>query len=115
MPRSAAQKADRAAGKAPTSSPPKEEEKLEWMILDDDQLKTAVGKEYLEYKSAQELATAKRVAFEDVFVGEAKKRGSVAEGKTLKFGYRFGNIVVAIVDDDGRKRGVTREVKKFKL
>jgi hypothetical protein len=92
------------------------EPKLEWMVINEAAFDTQnVKGPHNAWKKAQELAKEKQYEFEDAFVAEAKKRGTVPDGKTLSFGYRFGNIAVAIVDDDGKPRGAKKERKTFSL
>jgi hypothetical protein len=88
--------------KAPAQTP-KVEVSAAWLNVDETTAKAA-GAAYNEWQKAQELADTKKFAFEEAFVTEARKRGSLPEGKTLKFSYRFG-IGVQMVDDDGRPRG----------
>jgi hypothetical protein len=115
MPRSAEKKAQMAAGKSTATS---NDDASAWMNVDDGIAKLAGGA-HGAWKKALELAEQKRIEFEEAFVAEAKKRGTVDEGRTLRFIYRFGgrsfafhhnveSLAVQNVKDEGRPRGSSR-------
>lgn len=69
-----------------------------WQTLDVDTLTPAQRKAYDEYRALRRKAAEARDAFESTM------QGPVPEGQRMIFGYNFGKLSVAIVDDD-RKPG----------
>lgn len=67
-----------------------------WTELQPTSLPTEIAKAYADYKEAYRFMKDQRVAFETALSDAA----SVPEGKRLVFGYNFGKLSVAIVDDD---------------
>lgn len=64
---------------------------------------------YEEYKSAQRSAAALRKHFETVMNGSYK----LPTGKRLVFGYRFGKLSAAIVDDDRKPKAKGQVAKSL--
>lgn len=69
-----------------------------WTQIDTETLPTAIAKQYANYKSAYAEMKAERKAFEDALVAML----SVPTGKRAVFGYNFGKLSIAIVDDDAK-------------
>ena len=67
-----------------------------WFELNVDTLAPELAKAYAEYKELYRQMKAQRLAFE-TSVSEAAE---LPEGKRMVFGYNFGKLSVAIVDDD---------------
>ncbi len=70
-----------------------------WTQIDTDSLPTAIAKQYANYKSAYAEMKAERKAFEDALA----EKLAVPAGKRAVFGYNFGKLSIAIVDDDKPK------------
>lgn len=85
---------------AKTSSP------ATWTQIDTDTLPTPLAKQYANYKSAYSEMKAERKAFEDALVGML----AVPAGKRAVFGYNFGKLSIAIVDDDAKAKPSTSAV-----
>lgn len=68
----------------------------EWMTIDASTLSPAIAKAYAEYKEAYRMAKALREDFEKAMSDAAGLNG----GKRLIFGYNFGKLSIAVVDDD---------------
>ena len=79
------------------------ENKLNWINVNVDALGTALRRKYQSLKEAQQKAKAAREDFETAFLVESKKAGKLEEGEALKFGYNFGRLAVAIVDETETK------------
>lgn len=69
-----------------------------WQDIDLDTLSDEQRAAYEAYKVAQRQAAALRKGFEDTM------QAGLPEGKRLAFGYRFGKLSAAVVEDD-RKAG----------
>ena len=67
-----------------------------WIELNSDTLPQAIGEAYAAYKDMYRAMKAQRTAFETMLAQAA----NVPEGKRLVFGYNFGKLSVAIVDDE---------------
>jgi hypothetical protein len=67
-----------------------------WTQIDIDSLPAALAEQYANYKSAYAEMKSERKAFEDALAA----RLSVPQGKRVVFGYNFGKLSIAIVDDD---------------
>lgn len=72
----------------------------QWIEIDPATLPEGVRKDYEAYKEEYRLAKIARETFEEALRAQA----NVPEGKKLVFGYNFGKLSVAIVDDDGRRK-----------
>lgn len=70
--------------------------KTDWQTLDPETLPTSVAKQYLRYKEAYREMKADRDAFEQAM----RELAPAPQGKRLVFGYNFGKLSVALVDDD---------------
>ena len=75
------------------------ETKLNWINVNADAMGATMKRKYLALKEAQQKAKAAREDFELSFIAESKKAGKVEDGESLKFGYNFGRLAVAIVDE----------------
>lgn len=67
-----------------------------WINVDQDDMSKATLKAYGDYRDLQALANEARKAFEAEFV----KGQRAPAGKRFAFGYKFGKLSVALVDDD---------------
>jgi hypothetical protein len=77
--------------------------KLDWINVNADAMGATMKRKYLALKEAQQKARAAREDFELSFIAESKKAGKVEDGESLKFGYNFGRLAVAIVDESEMK------------
>jgi hypothetical protein len=82
-----------------------------WNELDTSALSKELGAAYEKYKVAQRAAAELRTAFESA-VNDA---AGLPEGKKLVFGYRFGKLSAAIVDDDGKGKAKAASPAKLSL
>lgn len=69
-----------------------------WQTLDPASLPAPVAKQYANYKSAYVEMKAERTAFEEAM----RQLAPAPAGKRLVFGYNFGKLSVALVDDDAK-------------
>lgn len=69
-----------------------------WQTLDPETLPEAVRKQYLRYKESYKEMKMDRDAFEQAMRDQA----AAPQGKRLVFGYNFGKLSVALVDDDAK-------------
>lgn len=69
-----------------------------WQTIDPATLPAAVSKQYANYKSAYAEMKAERIAFEEAM----RELAPAPTGKRLVFGYNFGKLSVALVDDDAK-------------
>lgn len=67
-----------------------------WVEVDVASLSDGARKAYEAYKDMYRQMKAKREEFEGLIAKDA----GVPEGKRMVFGYNFGKLSVAIVDDD---------------
>lgn len=67
-----------------------------WVNIDPATLTDELQAKYQAYKEAYRFMKSEREAFEEAMA----KAGEVAEGKRMVFGYNFGKLSVALVDDD---------------
>ena len=74
-----------------------------WSEINPDTLPSAIGEAYALYKEMYREMKAQRTAFETMLANAA----SVPEGKRVVFGYNFGKLSVAIVDDDRKPAKAT--------
>lgn len=74
----------------------KQAQTASWTQIDTDSLPAAIAKQYANYKSAYAEMKAERKAFEDALATML----NVPQGKRAVFGYNFGKLSIAIVDDD---------------
>jgi hypothetical protein len=71
-------------------------DKANWTELNADDLPAAIAGEYQKYKDMYRAMKAQRERFETALAAAA----DVPAGKRMIFGYNFGKLSVAIVDDD---------------
>lgn len=67
-----------------------------WNELDPTTLPEVAGKAYDAYKALYRQAKEQRVAFET----KMNELAALPDGKRMVFGYNFGKLSAAIVDDD---------------
>lgn len=67
-----------------------------WMQVDPETLPETAQALYADYVAKRRLAGAAKAAFEQ----EMQSAADCPAGKRLVFGYNFGKLSVAIVDDD---------------
>lgn len=77
-----------------------------WQDIDVTTLSVEAQVAYNEYKDAQRKAASLRAEFEQAVVNGLP----IPQGKRMVFGYRFGKLSAAIVDDD-RKPSKTKQAK----
>jgi hypothetical protein len=78
----------------------------QWQDIDVDTLSNTAQAAYNEYKNAQRKAASLRQAFEDSVTASLE----LPQGKRMVFGYRFGKLSAALVEDD-RKAAKPKQVK----
>ena len=82
---------------AQASKPAKAEAaKADWIQIDESKLTPEQAKLYAAKRTADKAAQAARETFEKAVVASVKPRA----GKVLRFGYRFGKLSVAWIDED---------------
>lgn len=69
---------------------------LVWTNIDASTLSPSASKAYLAYKDAYKLASDRRKAFEAQVISDH----TLPPATTLKFGYRFGKLSVAVAPAD---------------
>jgi hypothetical protein len=74
-----------------------------WIEIDPTTLDAAAAKEYKGYKDMYAAMKAQRTAFEEA-MSEAI---APPAGKRVVFGYNFGKLSVAVVDDDRKAKAAT--------
>jgi hypothetical protein len=74
-----------------------------WIELDPSSLPGPVKDAYADYKLMYSEMKAKRTLFETALANSA----GVPQGKCMVFGYNFGKLSVAIVDDDRKPAKAT--------
>ena len=74
-----------------------------WSEINPDTLPTEIGQAYALYKEMYREMKAQRTAFETMLSDAA----TLPEGKRVIFGYNFGKLSVAIVDDDRKPAKAT--------
>lgn len=82
-----------------------------WTQIDTDSLPTAIAKQYANYKSAYAEMKAERKAFEDALAAML----DVPPGKRAVFGYNFGKLSIAIVDDTAKPKAASSAVSLASL
>lgn len=82
---------------------------LTWKNIDPSSLPGEHGKLFAAYKTAYKLAAAAREAFEAKMRADAR----LPEGKTLVFGYRFGQLGIAIGNSDKPKSAKSATLQDF--
>jgi hypothetical protein len=74
-----------------------------WSEINPDTLPAEIAQAYALYKEMYREMKAQRTAFETMLASAA----SVPDGKRVIFGYNFGKLSVAIVDDDRKPAKAT--------
>jgi hypothetical protein len=74
-----------------------------WSELNPDTLAPEMAKAYAEYKELYRMMKAQRQAFETMVSNAAQ----LPKGKRVVFGYNFGKLSVAIVEDDRKPAKAT--------
>lgn len=67
---------------------------VKWTNVDTETLPPEMKKLYAKYKAQYALMKEAREAFEEAFAGEV----SLAPGKRVAFGYKYGKLSVGVVD-----------------
>jgi len=75
---------------------------LNWIQVDEASMNAALAKRLKEVRDLAKQHADAKAAFELQFVKEVRKTGSLDEGFTLAFGYRFGKLSVAKTEDKPR-------------
>src|SRR6185437_7634122 len=78
----------------------KAQSEAQWQDIDVDSLDESLKTPYELYKEAQREAAKLRAAFEQ----DMNDAAGLPEGKKLVFGYRFGKLSAAIVDDTSKPK-----------
>lgn len=74
-----------------------------WSEINPDTLPAEIGQAYALYKEMYREMKAQRTQFETMLSDAA----TLPEGKRVIFGYNFGKLSVAIVDDDRKPAKAT--------
>ena len=74
-----------------------------WSEINPDTLPQEIAAAYALYKEMYRAMKAQRTEFETMLSAQA----SLPEGKRVIFGYNFGKLSVAIVDDDRKPAKAT--------
>ena len=74
-----------------------------WSEINPDTLPQEIAQAYALYKEMYRAMKAQRTEFETMLSAQA----SLPEGKRVIFGYNFGKLSVAIVDDDRKPAKAT--------
>lgn len=69
-----------------------------WQTIDPTSLPAPIAKQYARYKEAYVEMKAERNAFEQAM----RDLAPATPGKRLVFGYNYGKLSVALVDDDAK-------------
>lgn len=69
-----------------------------WQTIDPATLPTQIAKQYANYKAAYVEMKAERKAFEDAVIAML----TIPTGKRAVFGYNFGKLSLALVDDEAK-------------
>ena len=74
-----------------------------WSEINPETLPSAIREAYALYKEMYKEMKAQRTAFETMLANAA----GMPEGKRIVFGYNFGKLSVALVDDDRKPAKAT--------
>jgi hypothetical protein len=74
-----------------------------WSEINPETLPQEISARYVAYKATYAMMKAKRLEFEQALSEAAE----LPEGKRVIFGYNFGKLSVAIVDDDRKPAKAT--------
>lgn len=83
-----------------------EQSTAQWADIDVNTLSAEAQEAYSLYKSAQRKAAELRSEFEQTVTADLE----LPQGKRMVFGYRFGKLSAALVEDD-RKPSKAKQVK----
>jgi hypothetical protein len=73
---------------------------LVWLTVDLESLPADLQRKFSAHrKAADEAQNAKR-AFEAAFIAAARKGKKVGASESFAFGYRFGKLAIAVVEDN---------------
>lgn len=78
----------------------KERIAADWVEINPETLSTSLNAAYQTYKDAYRVAKEYREAFER----EMQRAAELPDGKRLVFGYNFGKLSMAVVDDDRKPK-----------
>lgn len=81
----------------------KAQENVTWVEIDPATLAKELAGAYETYKEAQRKAADKRSAFESAM----NEAAELPEGRKMVFGYRFGKLSAAIVEDDRKPKAAS--------
>lgn len=84
-----------------------------WVELDPTTLSQGCEAAYLRYKALYQQMKAQRIAFEELMNEEAQSEAQVPKGKKMVFGYNFGKLSVAVVDDEGKKATTNKKAQSL--
>lgn len=75
-----------------------------WTEINPASLPTEIGAKHAAYKTAYQAMKDARQAFEDAMEAAAE----LPQGKRMIFGYNFGKLSVAVVDDDRKAKAAPK-------
>ena len=81
----------------------KAQENVTWVEIDPTTLEAKLNAAYETYKDAQRKAAELRSAFEEAM----NEAAELPEGKKMVFGYRFGKLSAAIIEDDRKPKAAS--------
>lgn len=73
---------------------------LNWFTVDTDSMSPALKAAYAKLQKAQQAQREAEETFETLFTREARKAEALPEDKILRFGYRYGRLAVAAIEQD---------------
>lgn len=79
------------------------EKNLTWQDVDVDTIKGDVKAKREAYQESYKASQAKRLEFEAAFIAAAKKAKQIKDDETIRFGYSFGKLRVAVDKADEPK------------
>ena len=91
----------------------KKSKDLVWQDVDTDTLKT--NKTYTDYKVSAKVTKEKRLAFENAFIEEARKKKKLADDDTFEFRHQFGKLSIAVAKLPEAKKPAKAKGEKFKM
>lgn len=71
---------------------------LAWKNISEKSLSDGTRKLLEAKRAADQAAKEARLAFEKAAIDDARAKGALPEGKTIRFGYRWGTLTGAIDD-----------------
>lgn len=80
-----------------------------WVELNLATLTPHIARAYEAYKEAYRTAKVAKEKFED----DLRLEADLPEGKKLVFGYNFGKLSVAIVDDEGKPKAASKSAQSL--